>query len=229
MATLPLLFEAGSPAWFEREGAPATVVYFRRCNRCGGAGRSDRWAFTGFVCFDCGGAGGRNAERKVYSAAKLAKLNATRDKAQAKAQAKRDAIVAERKAVAAAALVEFEAAHSELIASARNHAENTLLANVVADCERKAVEVNEHIGTVGERREFSGVCLYVGEFTSFYGPFYIATIRTERGIVAYKGSACPFTKGETCRFKATVKAHESYKGTPQTIIARPAVAQIEVA
>lgn len=27
------------------------------CTRCGGAGQSDRWAYTGRVCYDCGGTG----------------------------------------------------------------------------------------------------------------------------------------------------------------------------
>lgn len=27
------------------------------CNRCGGAGQADKWAFTGYVCYDCGGSG----------------------------------------------------------------------------------------------------------------------------------------------------------------------------
>jgi DnaJ-class molecular chaperone len=28
-----------------------------KCPRCGGAGRADKWAFTGHVCFRCGGSG----------------------------------------------------------------------------------------------------------------------------------------------------------------------------
>lgn len=27
------------------------------CRRCGGAGRSDRWALTGYTCYQCGGSG----------------------------------------------------------------------------------------------------------------------------------------------------------------------------
>lgn len=28
-----------------------------KCDRCGGAGRSDIWAYTGYVCYKCGGSG----------------------------------------------------------------------------------------------------------------------------------------------------------------------------
>jgi len=28
-----------------------------QCNRCGGAGRADKWAHTGSVCYQCGGSG----------------------------------------------------------------------------------------------------------------------------------------------------------------------------
>ena len=27
------------------------------CPRCGGAGGSDKWAFTGWTCYECGGTG----------------------------------------------------------------------------------------------------------------------------------------------------------------------------
>ena len=76
------------------EGATSTndkgrVGYWitkRRCGRCGGAGKAAKWAATGFTCFDCGGAGVMPCEYFVplYTAEKLAKLNETKAKADAK-------------------------------------------------------------------------------------------------------------------------------------------------
>ena len=34
-----------------------------KCVRCGGAGRSSRWALTGFVCYDCNGSGINQQEK----------------------------------------------------------------------------------------------------------------------------------------------------------------------
>lgn len=35
------------------------------CPRCGGAGESDKWAFTGKICYGCGGTGKRRAPKVV--------------------------------------------------------------------------------------------------------------------------------------------------------------------
>src|SRR5262245_1193351 len=70
------------------------------CQRCGGEGG---WqGGPGFTCYGCGGHGeGRVRTVKVYSAEKLAKLNVSFEKRQAKQQEKRiaeAALVAEKRA-----------------------------------------------------------------------------------------------------------------------------------
>jgi hypothetical protein len=67
----------------------AKTYHVDNCWRCGGAGGSDAWKFTGWTCYRCGG-GGLEGGRytKLYTAEKLEKLNATRDKARAKRAAK---------------------------------------------------------------------------------------------------------------------------------------------
>lgn len=68
----------------------AKVTVGVECYRCGGAGKSLRWVRTGSTCYDCGGDGERgNKSIKVYSEEKLSKLNATKQKKQEKAAAKR--------------------------------------------------------------------------------------------------------------------------------------------
>jgi hypothetical protein len=56
------------------------------CPRCGGAGYSDKWIFTGRTCYECGGTGKRNTPKivKEYTpeyAAKLAERRKARQKA----------------------------------------------------------------------------------------------------------------------------------------------------
>lgn len=61
------------------------IVYRQtNCYRCGGAGGSDKWKFTGWTCYQCGGHGkGPVVADKLYTAEQLVKMN--------DAQAKRDA------------------------------------------------------------------------------------------------------------------------------------------
>lgn len=86
----------------KKNGAPQ-YVRARRCGRCGGQGGAEQWKHTGWTCYKCGGAGTDGVEYlPLYTADKLAKLNATKAKADAKRQAAREAKEAARAAEAAA-------------------------------------------------------------------------------------------------------------------------------
>lgn len=55
------------------------------CQRCGGLGGSDAWAYTGWTCYECGGSGiGPEIISKEYTPEYEAKLAARRAKRQAK-------------------------------------------------------------------------------------------------------------------------------------------------
>lgn len=84
------------------DGKPV-FTYIDTCNRCGGAGGADKWQHTGWRCFDCGGSGkGATQKLKLYTAEKIAALNAAADKRNAikaeKIAAKQEQIEAERAA-----------------------------------------------------------------------------------------------------------------------------------
>lgn len=54
----------------------------RACPRCGGAGGSEAWAYTGWTCYECGGTGDGGFEIvKEYTPEYAAKLEARRKKA----------------------------------------------------------------------------------------------------------------------------------------------------
>ena len=89
------------PEYFHRDGTPcdrsvtevnattAQYDYRAKCSRCGGAGGSDAWKFTGWTCFECGGSGNGTVHTvKVYTAEKLAKLQASEVRRNAKREAK---------------------------------------------------------------------------------------------------------------------------------------------
>lgn len=67
------------------------------CQRCGGLGGSDKWAFTGWTCYECGGSGQATKPEiyKEYTPEYRAKLDAMNAKRQATLKAKK---VAEFKA-----------------------------------------------------------------------------------------------------------------------------------
>jgi len=109
------------PLYFHRDGSRcphrvrvesahvASYSHQDRCSRCGGEGGSRAWAHTGYTCFACSGSGkGKIRTVKVYSAEKLAKLNAATEKRDTKKLAARIAeaeIANARKTAARASLL----------------------------------------------------------------------------------------------------------------------------
>ena len=120
-------------ALFTRDGSPFTgsnavqndkgAWFFtqpHRCGRCGGAGGSEAWRYTGWTCYECSGKGTTGIDRiPLYDADKLAKLNATKAKADARKAAKLAAKQAAEKAEADARRDAFLAEHGDLLAWAR--------------------------------------------------------------------------------------------------------------
>ena len=88
---------------------------------------------------------------------------------------------------------------------------------------RAADATSVHVGTVGERREFTLSVVAVVEMITNFGASFINITKDEAGnVVIYKGSNA-WTKGETVHVKATIKAHSERDGVKQTNISRPAV------
>lgn len=167
----------------------------RACNRCGGAGRCDKWAYTGFTCFDCGGAGTTGVQTvKLYTVEKLAKLNATKAKADAKRAAVAQTRADQRAAEIAARAKDFQIANAGLIARTAPHMDNEFIydvmtratansqisekqtAAVMASVERIEAQVvtaanSRHVGKVGERLE---VAVTVERVISFSRPRFNA-------------------------------------------------------
>lgn len=133
---------------FTREGVAHTGATFKDekgrpgfsrlkgCGRCGGAGGWRGW--PGFTCFDCGGKGNLGYECvRVYSAAELVKLNATREKRRATAEAKLAVKQVEFKNAAAAKLEAFWTANAELVESAKAaKGKSTLIKDLLAGLEK---------------------------------------------------------------------------------------------
>jgi hypothetical protein len=101
-------------------------------------------------------------------------------------------------------------------------AKDKLAGREVARAEANAADAKtNHVGTVGERRDFDLTAERTHSFDSQFGTVYITIFRdADNNVIVYKGSIA-FERGEKVRGKATIKAHDLRDGVPQTIIARP--------
>jgi hypothetical protein len=81
----------------------------------------------------------------------------------------------------------------------------------------------EHIGTIGKREVFTVEVIRIAWFDGVYGRTYITTMRGPgNACIVSKGAFAP-EEGEKLTIKATVKAHDEYKGQAQTVVQRVAV------
>jgi len=253
--------------WFTRGGSEVTknVVPVKEdtaewthqepCSRCGGAGGHEMWRFTGWTCFDCGGSGKGNIRtEKVYTAEKLAKLN--------ESQSKRDAKKAEKLAaeweVKTAAQKIWREAHAEALALMESVKEgNPFLMDLVYTAEIRPLSDRQletgveaanrqierqkknaettWVASEGERIEFVWTTDKVVELEpSFFGyrKIYNSLVlaHDENGNnFKYIGSGYGWPPvGETRKVKATVKSHDEYKGVKQTVVSRPKFTEQEV-
>lgn len=181
------------PAVTIHQGKRPFWVKARSCTRCGGAGASDRWIYTGRVCYDCNGVGTRGTvEVSLYTQAELEKLNATAEKRRTTTKRKADAAQALRRAEADALRADFEAKHADLLAWLRaavagreqdegflpdmlrtantraswSEAQVTAIAKVKASREAVAAKraASTHVGTVGQRLTFDVTVEHVATF-----------------------------------------------------------------
>lgn len=97
--------------------------------------------------------------------------------------------------------------------------------------QRKAVDAaSQHVGTIGDRRDFILTVAFVTGFNTAFGFMNVIGLRDEQGnLYVYKGSAMIYNaerkdaaKGDTLTFKATIKEHGEREGVKQTILSRPA-------
>jgi hypothetical protein len=222
----------------------------RMCNRCGGAGKSDRWIRTGLVCFDCGGVGSKGEQTvKLYTAEKLAKLNATKAKADARRAAEHQAKREVEAAATAARSAAFFERHGDLVERAKGY-QDTFIRDVidraVQRCEmtdnqaaavasaidRKVAEAaarvaSKHIGYVGERLSLAVTVERVASFEkpAFNAPWTtevvnIVTMRDAGGNTIVSKGRFYAEKGAKITIKATVKEHTTYKEERQTLVQR---------
>lgn len=82
--------------------------------------------------------------------------------------------------------------------------------------------VKEYIGRPGERREFTLTVNKIVPIETAYGTTHLHVMHDQDGHEIIWWGTYPLEESNTYRMRATVKEHRDYKGTPQTVITRPA-------
>lgn len=99
------------------------------------------------------------------------------------------------------------------------------------EIERKQQGANSHhVGTVGERREWTLTLRGVHYMDGAYGTTALYTFHDPKGnLVKWFASngGCNLEVGRIYTGKATVKKHDLYEGTEQTLITRAALALVK--
>lgn len=241
----------------------------RACVRCGGLGGSEKWRHTGWTCFRCGGKT-IDPDRetvKLYTEDQLRVLNERKAKADATRAAKK-ADTARLEAIRVeqdkAEIISLNQDFLDRIGEELRHGDNEILQSVVeriatrakeptdrqievvnkiiADrqAERTRLENADHIGEIGERRDFTLTLLYTssrqtGRFPTIWSHWSLFTDEIGRKVACTSApwtigldksdDGCGelvYTKRQVIKVKATVKDHRTdKKGEPITYINRP--------
>jgi len=177
-------------------------VEVRNCGRCSGTGYWSRGHIVcNGVCFDCRGTGGL----KRLTLVEFARRERKRELRAVKAQAAREVRQAQAKVI--------EAQYQAKLAEQARERE-----------ERRAQEraQSEHLGSVGERLTVTAqiVCERVRD--GQWGASTWFLLKTPEGHVLTWQASGTFTveQGEDVTLVGTVKRHDEYQGTKQTVITR---------
>lgn len=189
-----------------------TVSRFIDCTRCGGAGQSDRWAFTGYVCFKCDGRGGDVKDVREYADQTLAERDAYLT--HVIDQAVRDAGAADRAVrMAEIAAERYDEAWVEAHAELAVHT---------------ARAQQTYLGEIGTKIAATGTVLRAITVEGFYGRSRLIIVETADGnqvkTFGTGASLWRVERDDVVTISGTVKSHEMYEGDRQTVLTRTKIA-----
>jgi hypothetical protein len=102
-----------------------------------------------------------------------------------------------------------------MIASYKNHIRKNL--------EKKHTKESNYVGEVGDRLEVKVECVFMTEIDSYYGPSELYIFVDSDGNkykTFYSGSKWGCDQGDIVTLKGTVKKHETYNGSKDTVLTR---------
>jgi hypothetical protein len=240
-----------TPEWFFADGhryegqaptgdvATATISLVETCYRCGGSGRYPSSRYNG-ECLKCHAQGRVKVTAKIFTGEALAAHQARKEKREAAKEAKRQAEQAAKAAELEAKKLAFSGQFPGLIDSMRSQtdpflsslldqfdAHGSLTERQVEAAQRKLTELanpvtSNHLGTVGERQEFTLTVTYATWWEGKFGCTSLITfVDTDGNRLSWKASGIPqLERGDVVQGRATVKEHYEYQGKKQTALTR---------
>jgi len=211
------------------------------CPRCSGQGGSAHWRPDGGVCYQCRGKATIAKAYRVYTAKKLAHLVSNDEKRAAKKQAEQDQ-KAER---AYQMFITWAEPRANLVTRISAAQGNSFLADLTSKLRRHVVltdkqmdaaeraldrdenraqenAASEWVGEVKERRELEVEVLGVYGTDGVYGHTDIVKMKDLDGnlFTWFASDYTDLERGDRLSITGTVKKHDEYKGTKQTVITR---------
>ncbi len=91
-----------------------------------------------------------------------------------------------------------------------------------AERAKQTAAASTHIGSVGDRIDFTARCMSVRRFDGDYGPRDLCRFSDDAGntIIWWATSEPRLTIGYVYTFKATIKKHDTFNGEAQTVVTR---------
>lgn len=95
--------------------------------------------------------------------------------------------------------------------------------------EMETFGLSKHVGDLKSRLTFSGKLIRVYQAGDYFNgaeyvpPYFIQTFHCGDDLIVYKGGKQLCEKNEILTFKATVKAHDEWKGVKTTVVNRPKI------
>lgn len=96
-----------------------------------------------------------------------------------------------------------------------------------AKIEAQRVAESRHIGTIGERREFTGKVVFVTSGEGFYGTWFLTGVDTDEGFVIYWNTLDMAEANDVVTFHARIKDHGERDGVKQTVVSRATKIKIQ--
>lgn len=204
-----------------------------KCDRCGGAGRSEAWRDTGLTCYKCGGSGRMIKRTLEYTPEHEAELMAQRKAKAEKMAAEQEAEIARREALRLAE--EIDECHRR-----------ALIENERFDQKKADREASEYQGTVGKKLTVKIVNSRSLSFSGMYGTSYLHIMKDADGntytwstgndlgyLVEVEGKHYYMMdeqgrkwdwhtvyEDEEFTISGKVKEHREYEGVKQTVLTR---------
>lgn len=233
-----------------KAGKSGFLTKAENCPRCGGQGGSPHWRPDGGVCYQCRGRRTVTVTRRVFTEDKLNVLNIAAQKKADKLTAKQDeakraersrfiiwAKVAPRGKLIGTILTGKGNFFESLASQIRSH---KLLSDKQMDAVARIVEQNTtraaqdgtsaYVGEIKDRIEFEATVEFTKEIEGYYGTTTIIKLRDLEGNVFtwFASGWHDVGRGDRVSIKGTVKKHDEYQGTKQTVLSRCIIKKFEV-